>query len=66
MSIIVKQEKFYQTSEAARAAGISRSTLLRWVENGTVDDASHRDRRGWRLFSQADVDRIAEVAGSIS
>jgi len=42
--------------------GVSRSTLLRWLRSGILKDASHRDRRGWRLFTQADIKRIgAEV-----
>jgi predicted site-specific integrase-resolvase len=39
-------------------AGISRSTLLRWFRSGTLKDVTHRDRRGWRLFTQADIERI--------
>jgi predicted site-specific integrase-resolvase len=38
--------------------GISRSTLLRWLRNGILEDVSHRDRRGWRLFAKADIERI--------
>ena len=49
---------YYRTSEACRIAGISRSTLLPWVRSGTLKDVTHRDRRGWRLFTQTDIDRI--------
>jgi predicted site-specific integrase-resolvase len=41
-------------------AGVSRSTLLRWIRDGVLEDVSHRDRRGWRLFSEADIKRIEE------
>ena len=62
MPIIINGETYYRTSEACRIAGIGRSTLLRWLSNGILKDASHRDRRGWRLFTEADVKRIeAEV-----
>ena len=49
---------YYRTTEACRMAGISRSTLLRWFRNGTLKDVTHWDRRGWRLFTQADIERI--------
>ena len=32
------------------------------LKKGIIDESSHRDRRGWRLFSQADVKKIEEVA----
>jgi excisionase family DNA binding protein len=55
----IKGETYYRTSEAAQIAGISRSTLLRWVDDGIIRGALHRDRRGWRLFTRADI-RIIE------
>ena len=51
-------QPYHRTTEVCRIVGISRSTLLRWFKNGTVKDVIHRDRRGWRLFSQADIERI--------
>ena len=62
MSTMLKGQLFYKTSEAAEMAGISRSTLLRWISDGVVGDASRRDRRGWRLFSEVEVERITEEA----
>jgi excisionase family DNA binding protein len=55
MSIKFKGENYYKTSEAARLAGISRSTLLRWIDAGVIKNASRRDRRGWRLFTEAEM-----------
>jgi predicted site-specific integrase-resolvase len=46
-------------------AGISRSTLLRWLRSGILKDASHRDRRGWRLFEESDVSRIADESHKV-
>ncbi len=66
MPVAIEGKKYYRTSEAARMAGISRSTLLRWIESGVVRDKSHRDRRGWRLFSQADITRFQREAGRVS
>jgi len=34
MPITVSGKTYYKTSEAARLAGISRSTLIRWIESG--------------------------------
>jgi excisionase family DNA binding protein len=60
MSITIRRKVYYQTSEACEMAGVSRSTLLRWIRDGVLEDVSHRDRRGWRLFSEADIKRIEE------
>ncbi len=66
MPVAIEGKKYYRTSEAARMAGISRSTLLRWIDSGVVRDKSHRDRRGWRLFSQADITRFQREAARVS
>ncbi len=66
MPVAIEGKKYYRTSEAAKMAGISRSTLLRWIESGVVRDESHRDRRGWRLFSQADIAKFQREAGRVS
>lgn len=51
-------------AEAAAAAGISKPTLLRWIKLGKIADAARRDRNGWRIFDQDEVDRIKTVAAS--
>ncbi len=65
MPVKIRGEKYYRTSEAAQIAGISRSTLLRWIEDGVFKDESRRDRRGWRLFTQTDIKRLQEEAGKV-
>jgi len=62
MPVIIKGETYYRTSEACRVVGIGRSTLFRWLKAGILADVPHRDRRGWRLFTEADIKRIAEEA----
>ena len=62
MSIVFNGQTYYRTSEASKLAGIARSTLLRWTSTHVIQEASVRDRRGWRLFTQADVDRITQEA----
>jgi len=62
MSLKLNGEHYYRTSEVCRLAGISRVTLLRWISDGIIKDASRRDRRGWRLFTKAEIKAIkAEV-----
>ena len=51
-------------ADAAAAAGISKPTLLRWIKLGKIADAARRDRNGWRIFDQEEVDRIKAVAAS--
>jgi DNA-binding transcriptional MerR regulator len=58
MPIAVKSQTFYRTSEACAIAGISRNTFFRWVRQGLFADVEHRDRRGWRLFTKEDLDRL--------
>lgn len=62
MPIKIKGVTYYKTSEAAKMAGISRSTLLRWFDTGIIKDVANRDRRGWRLFSVDDIKRLEEEA----
>ena len=45
--------------------GISRSTLVRWLVKGVLEDASYRDIRGWRLFTEADIKRIEEMFSKV-
>ncbi len=62
MPIRLNEENYYWTAEACHIAGISKNTLLRWVKEGIFADVENRDRRGWRLFTRYDLDRLkAEV-----
>ena len=53
------------TAEAAKRAGISKATLLRWLKEGKVPEVA-RDIRGWRVFTEEEVDKIREYANKIS
>jgi len=62
MPIAINGETYYRTAEACQVAGISKNTLFRWVREGLFPDVEHRDRRGWRLFTEEEIDRLkAEV-----
>jgi excisionase family DNA binding protein len=66
MSVAINGQKYYRTSEACRIAGISRTTLLRWLRQGNLNLPEYRDRRQWRLFTEDDVSRLNLEANRIS
>ena len=55
------QSRSYTTNEDAQAAGISKSTMIRWIREQRLRDV-RRDRNNWRVFSEGDVRRIRELA----
>lgn len=62
MSATINGKTYYRTGEACKLAGISRNTLFRWLRAGVLDIRGRRDRRGWRLFSEDEVNKLkAEV-----
>lgn len=62
MPVKINNQTFYRTSEVCHRAGISRSTLLRWLKEGCLDINDYRDRRSWRLFSEDDVQSFVDEA----
>ena len=52
----------YNTAEAASRLGVSRPTLLRWFREDRIS-AVTRDWRGWRLFTDEDLERIRRELG---
>jgi DNA-binding transcriptional MerR regulator len=47
----------FSTVEAANRIGVSKNTLLRWLDEGLVDDVQ-RDWRGWRVWHSRDIERV--------
>ncbi len=45
--------------------GISRSTLVRWLTKGVLEDASYRDVRGWRLFTEDNIKIMEEAVNKV-
>ncbi|UCC98903.1 MAG: MerR family transcriptional regulator [Phycisphaerales bacterium] len=45
------------TVEAAKRIGVSKSTLLRWLDEGLTEDVE-RDWRGWRIWRRDDIARV--------
>jgi predicted site-specific integrase-resolvase len=64
MAIEIDGRVYYKTSEACKKTGISRATLFRWLKVGILDKY-HKDRRGWRLFTEEDLEKIRAEARKI-
>jgi len=64
MPVNINGQIYYRTSEAYRQVGISRATLFRWLKRGIIEEL-HRDRRGWRMFTEDDLDKIRAEAQKI-
>lgn len=58
MPVLVDGQNYYRTAEVCRMAGISRNTLFRWLKEGMICEPALRDWRGWRLFTQAQVNQL--------
>ena len=66
MPITINGKRYYRTSETCHMVGISRTTLLRWLRDGSMMLSEYRDRRQWRLFTEDDVNRLNLEANRIS
>ena len=66
MPIEVNGTTYYHTAEACKLAGISRTTLFRWLKANIIKDVNCTDRRGWRLFTDEDIARLKEEVSKIS
>ena len=61
MPIEINGELFYSTTETCEKTGISRATLFRWLQKGVLKEL-RKDRKGWRLFTDDDLNKIqAEI-----
>jgi predicted site-specific integrase-resolvase len=64
--VVVRGQTYYRTAEAYRMLGVCRTTLYRWLQKGVFGETEHRDARGWRLFTQDEIDIAMEKANHIS
>jgi len=65
MPVTLNGQTYYRTAEACALAGTSRNTLLRWIREGSFADVTLRDRKGWRLFTESDIQRLREEVNKI-
>ncbi len=66
MAVTIEGKQFYRTNEALHRIGISKATWFRWLKEKKVADVKHKDVRGWRLFTQDDIERIRDYANTIT
>jgi len=66
MSVTINGTTYYRTAEVCRMVGISKTTLFRWLKDGLLREAQHRDRRGWRLFTKEEIGRLNEEFNEIN
>lgn len=64
MPLEIEGRVYYRTADVCVEAGISRSTLFRWLKDGILTK-SLRDRNGWRVFTGEDLNRIRLEANRI-
>ena len=64
MPIKIGGQHFYGTTETCQKTGISRATLYRWLRKGLISK-QRKDRRGWRLFTDEDLQKIQAEIGRI-
>jgi predicted site-specific integrase-resolvase len=58
MPVIINGQTYYRTAEVFRRLGISRNTLYRWLQKNVLSGMENRDSRGWRLFTQPEIDKL--------
>ena len=57
MSVEINGKTYYRTAEICAKAGISRATLFRWLKAGVLKK-TYRDRRGWSMFTENDLNTM--------
>jgi excisionase family DNA binding protein len=59
--------KGYSTAQVAKAVGVSKNTILRWLYAGTLKEPEHQKVGGmtWRIWSEADIERARKVKATI-
>jgi excisionase family DNA binding protein len=58
MPVSINRKTYFQIAEACEIAGTNRNTVLRWIRDGRFPDVKIRDRNGWRLFTEDDIERL--------
>ena len=58
MPVKIDGKTYYRTADVCQLLGVSRTTLFRWLKTGVFDEPKYRDRRGWRLFTKDEVDKM--------
>jgi len=59
------RKKHYTMKEALERIGVSRHTLLRWFQEGKVEEVPRSRRNNYRLFRDEDIERIRAYAEAV-
>jgi predicted site-specific integrase-resolvase len=66
LAIKVNGQTYFRTADVCRLVGISRTTLFRWLNEDMLSTTVSRDRRGWRLFTEDEVNTLKTEAERIN
>jgi predicted site-specific integrase-resolvase len=66
MPVVIDGKTYYKTADVCRMVGISTTTLYRWFRQDSRREARHRDKRGWRLFTEEEVQRLKKESSRIT
>ena len=66
MPVKINGKVYYRTKEACKKIGISRATFHRWINEGIVTNPPTKDRNGWRLFTEKEINQIRTEATRIT
>jgi DNA-binding transcriptional MerR regulator len=58
MPIKINDKTYFLIHEVMKEVKITATTYYRWVRQGKIKDVEKKDRRGWRLFTEADIQRV--------
>ncbi len=65
MPVKIDGRIYYRTAEVCQMVGIGKSTLFRWIRQNVVRDAEFRDRKGWRLFAEDELNSLKSETNKI-
>jgi len=57
--------RFLYLREVAGRIGVHPSTILQWVKDGKVKVTGYKDRRGYWVFRESDLEKFESYAGNI-
>lgn len=66
MPLVMNRQTYYRTAEVCRMVGISRNTLFRWLKRGLLGESERRDRNGWRLYTEDEINSLRGEASRIT
>jgi DNA-binding transcriptional MerR regulator len=65
MSIEIDSETYYTVGEVAAAAGKTPQTIKRWASQGKIPKPRRLKTSNWRIYSQADKEKIVNYSKQI-